>query len=309
MSFRPTFDCLWCAAPHVTRSASDIEGWAQLCPACVGRAGENQFLGFKLRQALTERSRADVSPVPPAQPGGARPVSVAQPDGASLAPLATAAPPASLPPPPSLPSPIVAPVESPDDVDDRYLRRGRFARGPIHDAAWDAELDAAGRWLDALPMAGEIVELAAGTGWWSALLAGKGTLSVYDESPTRLDRARDRLVAHRLRAHLHVRDRWVEPDRPVDALFVGPGIAEVPAVRLAPFAALAHRWLKPGGLLALIDLLPDALVDAGGAVAAPAQAGPVHQPGALPAALQAAGFTAVRAEATGRFFALVRATA
>ena len=284
MSFRPTFDCLWCAAPHVTRSASDIEGWAQLCPACVGRAGENPFLGFKLRQALTERSRADgsqaspVSPVSRAQPGAARPLPVAQ-------------------------------AEPPDDVDDRYLRRGRFARGPIHDAAWDAELDAAGRWLDALPMAGEIVELAAGTGWWSALLAGKGTLSVYDESPARLDRARDRLVAHRLRAHLHVRDRWVEPDRPVDALFVGPGIAEVPAVRLAPFAALAHRWLKPGGLLAVIDPLPDALVDAGGAVAAPAQAGPVHQPGALPAALEAAGFTAVRAEATGRFFVLVRASA
>ena len=63
---------------------------------------------------------------------------------------------------------------------------------------------------------GEIVELAAGTGWWSPLLASKGELSLYDAAPAPLDRARERLVAHRLRAHLHVRDAWAEPDRPVD---------------------------------------------------------------------------------------------
>jgi hypothetical protein len=60
------------------------------------------------------------------------------------------------------------------EYDDWYLRRGRYAHGPIHDAAWNAELDTAGRWLDALPIRGEIVELAAGTGWWSPLLASKG---------------------------------------------------------------------------------------------------------------------------------------
>ena len=60
------------------------------------------------------------------------------------------------------------------EYDDWYLRRGRYERGPVHDAAWNAELDAAGRWLDALPIHGEIVELAAGTGWWSPLLADEG---------------------------------------------------------------------------------------------------------------------------------------
>ena len=66
------------------------------------------------------------------------------------------------------------------EYDDWYLRRGRYERGPIHDAAWNAELDLAGRWLDGLPIGGEIVELAAGTGWWSPLLAVKGELSLYD---------------------------------------------------------------------------------------------------------------------------------
>ena len=104
---------------------------------------------------------------------------------------------------------------------------------PIHDAAWNAELDAARRWLDALPIRGEIVELAAGTGWWSPLLAQKGELSLYDAAEAPLDRARDRLVAHGLRAHIHVRDAWAEPDRQVDALFAGFWLSHVPRARLA----------------------------------------------------------------------------
>ena len=143
------------------------------------------------------------------------------------------------------------------EYDDWYLRRGRYERGAIHDAAWAAELDVAGRWLDALPIAGDIVELAAGTGWWSPLLAVKGELSMYDASAAPLEHARERLVAHRLRAHLHVRDAWAEPDRAVDAVFAGFWLSHVPRERLAEFLALVRRWLKPGGRVAFIDSLPD----------------------------------------------------
>src|SRR4029079_9931053 len=133
-----------------------------------------------------------------------------------------------------------------DDVD---TRRGRYERGPIPDAAWNAELDGAGTWLDGLPIHGEIVELAAGTGWWSPLLASKGELSIYDAASAPLDRARDRLLAHDLRAHIHVRDAWAEPDRRVDALFAGFWLSHVERARTGEFLAIARRWLKPGGLL------------------------------------------------------------
>ena len=76
------------------------------------------------------------------------------------------------------------------EYDDWYLRRGRYSRGPIHDAAWNAELDGAGAWLDGLPISGEIVELAAGTGWWSPLLASKGELWLYDAAEAPLELAR-----------------------------------------------------------------------------------------------------------------------
>ena len=251
MPFLASFSCLWCGTAHTVRAADDLEGWAQLCPECVGKAGDNAFLRFRLRQALTERSAAAK---------GVSAVRGASADAPGASQTTTAA------------SPAVATTEPPTDFDramidyyearapeydDWYLRRGRYARGAIHDAAWNAELDAAGRWLDALPWQGELVELAAGTGWWSPLLASRGELSLYDASPAALDLARDRLLAHRLRAHLHVRDVWAEPDRPVDGLFMGFWLSHVPRARLGEFLALARRWLKPDGRFAAIDSLPD----------------------------------------------------
>jgi hypothetical protein len=56
---RPTFDCLWCGRSWTTRSADDLEGWAKLCPDCLGKAGENAFLRFRLRDALAARSSAE----------------------------------------------------------------------------------------------------------------------------------------------------------------------------------------------------------------------------------------------------------
>lgn len=304
MPFRPTFDCLWCGSSYTTRTGADIEGWAQLCPDCVGKAGDNGFLRFRLRQALTERSAA-AQPV--VETGG----------GVATAPA---------PPPPDIDvdrSMIDYYEARAPEYDDWYLRRGRYERGAIHDAAWNAELDAAGRWLDALPWHGEIVELAAGTGWWSPLLASRGELSLYDASAAALDRARERLVAHGLRAHLHVRDAWAEPDRKVDGVFMGFWLSHVARERLPAFLALAHRWLKPGGRLGFIDSLPD---PASGAADHPAPAGDrslrrlddgreftivkvFYEPAQLTAALRTTGFEDVDVSTTGRFFLLGSATA
>jgi len=264
MPFRASFDCLWCGTAHVCRGPDDLEGWAQLCPDCVGKAGDNGFLRFRLHQALTERgaatSRASaatgVSAATGALAGSGTPAATGVPTASETAAGATQV--ATENADTAVDAEMLAYYEArAPEYDDWYLRRGRYERGPVHDAAWNAELDMAGRWLDALPIAGEIVELAAGTGWWSPLLAVKGELSMYDGNPGPLERARERLVAHRLRAHLHVRDAWAEPDRQVDALFTGFWLSHVPRARLDPFLALVRRWLKPGGLFALIDSLPD----------------------------------------------------
>ena len=281
-----SFPCLWCGTVHTPRTADDLEAWARLCPDCLGRADENQFLKFRLRQALEARGRAGAAG--------------------------------------DLDAELVRYYEArAGEYDDWYLRRGRYEHGPIHDQAWAAELDTAGRWLDGLPMSGDIVELAAGTGWWSTLLASKGTLSAYDAAGAPLDKARDRLLAHGLRAHLHVRDAWAEPERAVDALFTGFWLSHVPRERLGEFLGLARRWLKPGGRFAAIDSLPDPQSGAGDTTWIDAEVQRrrlsdgrefrvrkvLYTPGELEAALRAAGFDRVEVTTTGRFFVLATGTA
>ncbi len=218
-SFTPSFNCLWCGRPHQTRTDSDIEGWARLCSDCIGRAQDNEFLRFRLREGLRLRAAAESQSLP------------RTPDEDLRAYYAARA----------------------GEYDDWYLRRGRYSHGALADVAWEADLDTATLWLDRLPISGEIVELAAGTGWWSPLLAQKGQLSIYDAVEEPLDRARDRLLAHGLAAHIHVRDAWEAPDRQVDALFCGFWLSHVPRARLAEFLAICRAWLKPGGTFAFID--------------------------------------------------------
>ncbi len=300
---RATFDCLWCGTAWATRSPDDLEGWAQLCPDCLSRAGENAFLRFRLRDAIVARGAAAAGPAAEAEP-------LPQP--------------APQPAPPDGDAEMLAYYEArAGEYDDWYLRRGRYARGPIHDAAWNAELDTAGTWLDGLQIRGQIVELAAGTGWWSPLLASKGELSLYDAAEAPLERARERLVAHRLRAHLHVRDAWAQPDRQVDALVCNFWLSHVPRPRTGEFLALARRWLKPEGTFAFIDSLPD---PQSGAADNPDPEADVavrrledgreftivkvyREPAELEHALRDAGFRGGTVTTTGRFFLLGEARA
>jgi SAM-dependent methyltransferase len=286
MPFRATFSCLWCGTAHVTRGPDDLEGWAQLCPECLGRAGDNPFLRFRLRDALADRT-----------------ASASVDLGAEMLAYYEARTP---------------------EYDDWYLRRGRYARGPIDDTAWAADLDTATLWLDALPLEGRIVELAAGTGWWSPLLATKGELWCYDGNEAPLDRARDRLLAHDLRAHLHVRDAWAEPEFAADALFAGFWLSHVPRARLGEFLDLARRWLRPGGTFSFIDSRFDPRssavdhhqdptaettlrrLDDGREFTIPKV---FYSPIELEAALRVSGFAEATVASTPRFFLLGRATA
>jgi len=274
MPYRARFGCLWCGIAVVTRGPNDLEGWAQLCSTCLGRAGTNTFLRGRLRQALVERGAAEST-----EGGG------------------TAAD----------PSPARPPRPAPAFPDDWFFRRGPFEHGAIHDTAWAAELDMVTRWLDAQPLGGRILEPAAGVGFFSPLLAERGELHASDADSAALDTARDRLVAHRLRAHLHTADPWAPPapsDQPFDALVASFLLGRVRGAGLDPAASSLRARLRPGAALAVIDLRPDA---AGGAP--PGLAWTHHDPEVIEAALARAGFGGVIVTLTGRFFLTLAATA
>jgi hypothetical protein len=95
----------------------------------------------------------------------------------------------------------------------------------------------------------------------------------------------------------------------------------LPDQRLGAFLALARRWLRPGGLLVVIDRLGDPDTDAvdepppvdglarrrlsdGREVAVPLVA---RGPDALAGAFRAAGFDGADATATPRFFTMASA--
>ncbi len=148
------------------------------------------------------------------------------------------------------------------DWEDWYLRRGRHARGPIHDGPWTMELDEVTRWIDGLNLAGTLVELGAGMGWWTALLAEKGELWVYDSDGASLDAARSRLMAHGLLAHLHERDPLARADKEVDVVFAAyllgsAGSPDEVDRRLQRVVS----WLRPGGSFVFVEAQGSTVLD------------------------------------------------
>ena len=141
------------------------------------------------------------------------------------------------------------------EYDEWWLRMGRYDRGPDHNQGWFAditELDAA--LLRARP-SGRILELAGGTGIWSAkLLPVARELTVVDGSAEclKLNRARLRSAAVRyIETDLF---QW-RPDRQFDFVFFSFWLSHVPESRFAEFWDLVANCLAPGGRAFFIDSL------------------------------------------------------
>ncbi len=150
------------------------------------------------------------------------------------------------------------------------------------------ELDEVTRWLDAVPMSGVIVELGAGSGWWSTLLASKGELWAFEQDEAALEQARQRLVSHDLLAHLHVRDPLAAPDQAVDVVFAAYLLSEATdAAAMAERLRVVAGWLRPGGTFAFVEAGPGAAD--GEPIDGPAGAMWPRRPAALRAALIEAG--------------------
>jgi SAM-dependent methyltransferase len=113
--------------------------------------------------------------------------------------------------------------------------------------------DRFGSILDVLAPRGRTVELACGTGIWTALLAGRvPDLTAVDGSPEMLARARDRLgsaAATLVEADLF---GW-RPDGLYDTVFFAFWLSHVPPDRFDRFWAGIGRVLAPGGRVLFVD--------------------------------------------------------
>jgi SAM-dependent methyltransferase len=144
------------------------------------------------------------------------------------------------------------------EYDEWWLRQGRYDRGPELNARWFgdvAELESA---LDDFRPRGRILELAGGTGIWSARLLGYADqLTVLDASNEVLALNHARLRSERvqyIRADLF---DWIPSER-FDVVFFGFWLSHVPASKFAPFWELVRTSLAPRGRVFFIDSRKDA---------------------------------------------------
>lgn len=107
-----------------------------------------------------------------------------------------------------------------------------------------------------LDVPGDVLELACGTGMWTAELARHASsLTALDGAPEMLELARKRVADSDVTFVLADLFEW-EPDREYDVVFSAFFISHIPPERFADFWSLVARALRPGGRAVMIDELP-----------------------------------------------------
>ncbi len=107
--------------------------------------------------------------------------------------------------------------------------------------------------VEGLPIAGDVLELACGTGQWTRLLAARGTrVTAVDAAPEMLARARARV------ADLDVEFMQADifdwrPPRRFDTVFFGFWLSHVPPDRFGDFWRTIGDALNPGGQACFVD--------------------------------------------------------
>lgn len=142
------------------------------------------------------------------------------------------------------------------EYDEWFLRQGRYDRGAELNARWFAEVDEVRRALGSFAPAGDVLELAAGTGLWTQQLAQTAArVTAVDSSPEALALNRARLAqmggapVEYVAADLFA---W-RPRRAYDAVVFAFWLSHVPPERFDAFWALVSSCLKPQGRIFFVD--------------------------------------------------------
>lgn len=144
-----------------------------------------------------------------------------------------------------------------EEYDEWWERRGKYDLGPEGNREWEAGKAAVLRLMDALPWSGEILELAAGTGYWTAYFASRAErVHVVDASAPMISVNRRRLSRAGLDGRVSFEQAdlfaWA-PTRAYDGVFAGFWISHVPAGRLQGHFTSVAKALQPGGVFAFLE--------------------------------------------------------
>jgi len=139
------------------------------------------------------------------------------------------------------------------EYDEWFLRRGRYDRGPEANAQWFEEAAMVRAALDRFRPAGDVLELACGTGLWTEqLLAAARSITAVDAAPEVLEINRQRLHSKKVRYVQADLFTW-RPEERFDAVFFSFWLSHVPSQRFEAFWRTAADTLKPGGRMFFVD--------------------------------------------------------
>jgi len=201
------------------------------------------------------------------------------------------------------------------EYEEWFLREGRYDRGDEHRRCWFQEVAQLEAALDRAGPAGDVLELACGTGIWTRrLAAGARHLTAVDASPEALALNRARVGSGNVTFVEADLFRWA-PAATYDFIFFGFWLSHVPEARFEPFWRMVRAALRPSGKVFFVDSQPapegtalDQGLGTGGVVERHLNDGRTfrvvkvfHQPAQLQARLQALGWAA-EVTATPSFF-------
>lgn len=141
------------------------------------------------------------------------------------------------------------------EYDDAYLRTGNYDRGAHVNASWQGDMARVTSEFDKVPLVGDVLELAAGTGFWTERLVKRArSLTVIDSSAEMLAANRERLGPKAARVTYDVADLFAwRPPRTWDVCMLGFWLCHVPDDRLAAFLETLASSLRRGGLACFVD--------------------------------------------------------
>lgn len=149
------------------------------------------------------------------------------------------------------------------EYDDFWTRSGQYTLASDDLARWNADAAEAVAAVRSWAPAGDVLELACGTGLWTEHLASIATsLRAVDSSPEMLTLNAARLAQGGGAQNAVTYEQadlftWSPPAACFDAVFFGYWHSHLPDERLAPFWATVGRALQPGGSVMLVDSAPD----------------------------------------------------
>ncbi|XVV11053.1 class I SAM-dependent methyltransferase [Actinoplanes sp. CA-131856] len=140
------------------------------------------------------------------------------------------------------------------EYDEWWQARGQYAKSPTDEARWFADVAEVERALDAFGPAGNVLELAAGTGWWTRRLARHAQqVTAVDAAPETLAINEASVQAGNVRYVTADIFSWEPPAAAFDVVFFSYWLSHVPADRLAGFQRQVSAALRPGGRVFVID--------------------------------------------------------